>query len=66
MIERYASPTTQVGAMTAFFGGLSANEVAAYGGLLVGFLGLVMNWYYKAKADRREELRLRDELTRKD
>lgn len=36
------------------FGGLTANEVAAVGGLLVGFIGLIVQIYYKRKADRRE------------
>lgn len=35
------------GGGVAFLGGLSANEIAAYGGLLIGFIGLLVNIYYK-------------------
>lgn len=57
IMEKYATPTTHVGAMTAFFGGLTANEIAAYGGLLIGLLGLCINLYYKEleKRDRRKK-----------
>lgn len=43
------------GAGFALFGGLSANEFAALGGLCVAVIGLVVQWYYKAKADRRAQ-----------
>lgn len=54
-MEKYADPATHIGAWTAFFGGLAAEQVAAYGGLLVAVCGLLINWYYKAKEDRRRE-----------
>lgn len=54
-MERHASATSFIGAFTAVFGGLSANEIAAYGGLFVGAIGMIVNWYYKAKEDRRAE-----------
>lgn len=54
-MERHASATTFAGSFTAIFGGLSANEIAAYGGLFVGAIGMLVNWYYKAKEDRRAE-----------
>ena len=55
IMERHASTTTFVGSFTAIFGGLSANEIAAYGGLFIGAIGMLVNWYYKAKEDRRAE-----------
>ncbi len=55
-MEKHSSLVTQGGAFSAVFGGLTANEVAAYGGLIIGVLGLVMNWYYKAKEDRRADI----------
>jgi len=55
IMERHASGTTFIGSFVAIFGGLSANEIAAYGGLLVGTLGMLINWYYKAKEDARYE-----------
>lgn len=43
------------GGTTAVIGGLTANEIAAFGGLLIAVLGLLVQLYYKWKADRREE-----------
>lgn len=37
----------------AVYGGWTANEVAAVGGLLVAFAGLCVQFYYKRKADKR-------------
>jgi len=54
-MERHASATSFIGAWTAVFGGLSSTEVAAYGGLIVGVVGMLVNWYYKAKEDKRQE-----------
>lgn len=48
-----ASKATQAGAGTAVFGGLTANEFAAFGGLLVAVVGLLVQAYYKRKADKR-------------
>jgi uncharacterized membrane protein len=42
------------GGATAAIGGLTANEIAAFGGLLVAVVGLAIQWYYKRKADRRD------------
>lgn len=54
-MERHASAVTYGGSIASIFGGLTANEVAAYGGLLIGVVGLLVNWWYKAKEDRRAE-----------
>jgi positive regulator of sigma E activity len=43
------------GGTAAFLGGLSANEIAAFGGLLVAVLGLLVQFYYKRKHDKREQ-----------
>jgi hypothetical protein len=42
------------GGTTAFLGGLTANEIAAFGGLLVAVVGLLIQLYYKRKSDKRE------------
>jgi len=55
-----AHKATFVGGGTAFWGGITANTVAALGGLLVALVGLSVQWYYKHKEDRR-----RDELHRR-
>lgn len=53
-VAAIANKVTYAGGTTAFFGGLTANELAAIGGLIVAVLGLAVQWYYKRKADRRE------------
>jgi hypothetical protein len=37
------------------FGGLTANEIAAFGGLLFAAIGLLVNLYYKRKDDKRKD-----------
>lgn len=48
-----ASKATQAGAGAAVFGGLTANEFAAFGGLIVAVLGLLVQAYFKRRADAR-------------
>jgi hypothetical protein len=52
-VASVANKVTIGGGATAFFGGMTANEFAAYGGLLVGALGLVVQIVFKLRADRR-------------
>lgn len=43
-----AATTAQYGGSgAAVYFGLTANEIAAFGGLLVAVIGLLINWYYK-------------------
>lgn len=51
-----AAQKASLGAGTAaVFGGLTANEIAAFGGLVIALIGLCVQWYYKRKDDRRRE-----------
>lgn len=43
------------GGASAFFFGLTANELAALVGVLVGIVGLGVQWYYNRRRDRREQ-----------
>jgi len=45
---------TVVGGSTAFIGGLSASELAAYSGIAGMIVGLLIQWYYSRRKDRRE------------
>jgi fructose-specific phosphotransferase system IIC component len=54
-IHKAASAATYGGSTAAFIGGLTANEFAAVGGLIIGVAGFCVNWYYRYKQDRREE-----------
>ena len=49
-----ANKVTTGAGVTAVIGGLTANEIAAFGGLLVAIIGLLVQWYYKRKADKRD------------
>ena len=46
---------TYGGGASAFVFGLTANELAALGGIVVGVLGLLVQWYYNRRRDRREQ-----------
>jgi hypothetical protein len=49
MITKAATTATYGGAGSAIFGGLTANEFAAVAGVVIGVIGLLVNWYYKAQ-----------------
>jgi len=48
-----AQKVSAVGGGAALVGGLTANEVAAFGGLFVAIVGALIQWYYEHKADKR-------------
>lgn len=54
-----ASKTSHAGATVAVFGGLTATDLAAFGGLAVALIGTVVaqgiNWYYRHKEHQRAE-----------
>lgn len=47
VVTKIASTATYSGSTAAVYFGLSANEIAALGGLTVAIIGLVVTWYYK-------------------
>jgi hypothetical protein len=53
LIQKAASTATYGGSAGAMYFGYTANEIAAFGGLFVAIIGLVVsqliNWYYKAQ-----------------
>ena len=54
-IAASASKATYGGAATIGLGWLLSNEFAVLMGMVLGLCGLAVNWYYRAKADRRHE-----------
>ena len=54
-IATVAQKFTVAGGSTAVVGGLTANEIAAFGGLAVAVIGLLVQFYFKRKDDRRRE-----------
>ena len=53
-IAAVANKVSYSGAGAAVIGGLTANDIAAFGGLLIAVIGVVIQFYYKRKADRRD------------
>lgn len=49
-IVKASHAATYSGSGAAVYFGLTANEVAAFGGLIVAILGLLVTWYYKHQA----------------
>lgn len=64
MLAATGSKATYGGAGASVVGWVLSNEFAVLVGLIVGVLGLIVNWYFKLKQDRREqaahELRMAD------
>lgn len=54
-VAAVASKSTYAGAGTSFLGWLLSSEFTVIFGIVVAIAGLAVNWYYKAKADRRSE-----------
>ena len=46
-ILKAASTATYSGSAGAVYFGLTANELAAFGGLGIAVIGLLVSWYYK-------------------
>jgi hypothetical protein len=66
VIAAGAHKVTFGGGSVAFFGGLTANEIAAFGGLFVAIIGLLVQFYYKRKNDKREQALYEARLARLD
>jgi hypothetical protein len=49
LAQKAASAATYGGGGTAFIAGVNANWIAAIGGIVIGVIGLLLNWYYKHK-----------------
>jgi len=47
VVTKISSTATYSGSTAAVYFGLTANEIAAFGGLTVAIIGLVVTWYYK-------------------
>jgi hypothetical protein len=55
LIEKSAENATIGGGLTAIMGGLTSTDIAAFGGLLVALIGLLINIYYKHQDNKREQ-----------
>lgn len=63
-VATVASKSTYAGAGTSFLGWLLSSEFTVIFGIVVALAGLGVNWYYKAKGDRRAEALFRARLDR--
>lgn len=54
-VAAIASKATYGGASTATLSWVISSEWGVLCGILVGVVGLLVNWYYRAKQDRREQ-----------
>jgi NhaP-type Na+/H+ or K+/H+ antiporter len=50
-----ASKTTWAGSLTAVLGFLTSSGFGVLVGAVIGITGLLIQWYYRRKQDRREE-----------
>lgn len=48
-----ANKATYAGAGVTISGGIMLSEIAVILGMIIGVLGLLVNWYYRAKEDKR-------------
>ena len=51
-----ANKSTYIGAATAAVGGLSASDIAAFGGLALAAAGFLTNFYFRWRDDKRAEM----------
>ncbi len=49
------SKATYGGATASVIGWVLSSQFSVLVGILIGIVGLLVNWYYKAKQDRREQ-----------
>ena len=54
-IAAVGSKATYGGAATSVLGWLFSSQFSVVVGILIGIAGLAVNWYYRAKQDRREQ-----------
>ena len=53
-VTAVAQKTTIGGSIMALFGGITATELAAVGGLVLAFFGFAVNLYFQWREDRRK------------
>ena len=46
---------TLAGGSMLTLGGFTESQIAMFGGLVLGLLGLVLQWFFLARKDRREQ-----------
>lgn len=49
------SKATFAGAGASIFGWLTSSEFGVVAGIVIGVVGLAVNWYFRRKTDKREQ-----------
>lgn len=63
-IASAASKATYTGGSVAIYGGLTANDIAAFGGLAIAIIGLAVQITFKLRDDRRNAELHRERMAR--
>lgn len=54
-IAATASKSTYAGAATSIFGWVTSSEFGVVAGIILGVLGLAVNWHFRSREDRRAQ-----------
>lgn len=54
-VATLASKATVAGAATTVWGWATSSQFLGLAGVGIAFLGLLLNWYFRARGDRREQ-----------
>ncbi len=49
------SKTTTAGASVSIFGWLTSSDAGVVFGVIIGIVGLLINWWFKRRSDQREQ-----------
>jgi hypothetical protein len=61
VLHKAASAATYGGSGAAVYFGMTANEIAAFGGLFIATMGLLINWWYKHQHLKLARIKIEDE-----
>lgn len=61
LVTKTATAAQYGGSGAALYFGLTANEIAAFGGLAIAIIGFFVNWWYKHKHYKLAERKLMEE-----
>jgi hypothetical protein len=62
VIAAVASKTTFAGAATSVIAWMKTSEFGVVAGVLIGLMGLMVNWYFRRREDRRAQAAEKREL----
>ena len=63
-VAGFAKNAAYAGSASAVYGGLTANEIAAFGGLAVAVIGVIVQFLFRLRDDRRNAELHRERLAK--